>query len=135
IPSLSLIEDAENISPDLTLAGSWTLSSNMGIGFNLGFHWPGFGLGNPNFFYSAVIGISHGKKLSTFWEIYGFRHEVLEDLAYYEAGLSTNDFRADLGLTYLLKPNFQLDLSSGLGFSKISPDFFVAIGFSWRIPR
>lgn len=134
-PSVNIVEDSEQIQPDITLAGSWTFSSASVAGLNLGLHWPGFGKGDPSLFYSVVLGLAHGKKLSSFWELYGFWYGTTDDLVYYEAGFSVNDFRADFGITYLLFPNLQLDLSGGLGFSKISPDFFVATGFSWRIPR
>jgi hypothetical protein len=134
LPSLSIFEEPEQIQPDLSIAGSYTISSDIGFAFNVGLHWPGFGQGHPNLFYSAVMGISHGEKLSSFWEFYAFRHEILEDLVYYEAGFPPHDLRADFGFTYLFKPNIQLDLSGGLGFSKISPDFFISTGLSWRIP-
>lgn len=61
------------------------------------------------------------------WET-GFSYERLK------ADYPNNDLRADFGFTYLVRPNLQLDLSSGLGFSKISPDFFISTGLSWRIP-
>ena len=38
---------------------------------------------------------------------------------------------ADTGITYLLRDNFQLDISFGTGLNyKIN---YVAFGFSWRI--
>ncbi len=124
IPLLSTTDD-KDIIPDLTLAGSYTLTQSMGFGFNIGSHWSGFGTGNPDIFYSAVLGVSHGEKLSSYWEIYGW------DVAWEEK----NDVRADAGLTYLVRPNLQLDFSGGIGLSDISPDFFLNLGFSWRIPE
>jgi len=72
-----------------------------------------------------VLGISHGEKLGSYWEIYGWK------MAWQEK----KDVRADAGLTYLVKPNLQLDFSGGIGISDISPDFFINLGFSWRIPE
>ena len=124
IPMLSTT-DEEDIAPDLTLSGSYTLSQSMGFGFNIGSHWSGFGTGYPDIFYSAVLGISHGEKLGSYWEIYGWEYADLEQ----------SDLRADAGLTYLVKSNLQLDFSGGIGLSEMSPDFFVNLGFSWRIPE
>lgn len=125
----------ESFQPDLTVAGSWTLSPASGLGVNLGLQWAGFNDGGPDIFYSMVVGFSHGEKLSSFWEIYGFRYKNNPDIIPYESSDKRDDFQADFGFTYLLRENFQLDLSVGAGFSEISPDFFISTGFSWRIPR
>lgn len=124
LPFLSSINDME-ISSDITLAGSYTFSETLGFGFNLGSHWDGSGIDRPNLFYSAVLGISHGEKLGSFWEIYGWE----------SSALNGSDLRADAGLTYKIKPRFQLDFSAGLGLSDHNPDFFISTGFSIRIPQ
>jgi hypothetical protein len=41
----------------------------------------------------------------------------------------------DAGIAYLVSQNFQLDISGGIGITDISPDFFLEIGFSWRLPQ
>lgn len=126
IPRLSTITDSD-IASDITLSGSYTLTNSIGFGFNMGSHWSGFGIEYRDWFYSAVLGISHGEKLSSYWEVYGWNYAI--------ALIEGKDVRLDSGITYLLKPNLQLDLSGGIGLSDISPDYFINIGFSWRIPE
>lgn len=116
--------DGEYIAPDLTFAASYTFNDQLSTGINLGSHWPGFGKGRPDIFYSIVMGLKHTEKITSFYEIYGYN----------PAHTLSKDVRIDLGVTFLVQPNFQLDLSSGKGMSEISPDFFIAGGFSWRIP-
>ena len=41
----------------------------------------------------------------------------------------------DAGLTYLLNPRLQLDLSAGVGLSGAAPDWFVGTGVAFRVPR
>lgn len=124
-PALSTLNEKNEPMPDITLAGGLNPREWASLGFNFGFRWPDFSFSQTNLFYSFVIGLSHGQKLGSFWEIYGYRD-------YYYA---IDDFRADAGVTYLLKPNFQLDLSGGFGITEVSPDYFISFGFSWRIPK
>ncbi len=124
LPSLSTIEGDDKPMPDITLAGTLSPREWASLGINIGLRWSNFSFEQTNLFYSFVIGFSHGEKLGSFWELYGYRN-------YYAIG----DVRADAGLTYLLKPNFQLDLSAGFGITEISPDYFISFGFSWRMPE
>jgi hypothetical protein len=114
----------KDLVPDLVLAGSYTLGESLGFGFNAGFQWPDLIEFKPDLFYSAVLGISHSEKLGTFWEVYGYYFQVP----------AVADTRADAGITLLLKPNLQLDLSAGIGISDVSPDIFIGLGFSTRFP-
>ena len=41
----------------------------------------------------------------------------------------------DGGVTYLVRPNLQLDAAVGAGISDAAPDWFAAVGFSVRLPR
>ncbi len=40
----------------------------------------------------------------------------------------------DGGVTYLLKPNVQLDLYVGAGISDAAPDWLAGAGVSFRLP-
>ncbi|HKM93858.1 MAG TPA: transporter [Prolixibacteraceae bacterium] len=99
------------------VAFSHQLNAFMELGYNLGYNY--FGAGNGDFTYSSALGISITDKIGTYIEIYG---ELLE----------INNFVAnfDSGITYLIKPNFQLDLSFGLGLNQKTN--YVALGFSWN---
>ena len=57
-----------------------------------------------------------------FIESYGWLHE---------AGA---EHLLDTGLTYLLLPNFQFDVSAGIGL-KNSIDNFISLGLTYRLPE
>lgn len=75
--------------------------------------------------YTALVGYSLSEKLSTFVEFYGFL----------QSGVTPKDHQIDFGLTYLVNPNFQLDVFGGTGFSDLSPDTIFGFGLSVRIPK
>jgi len=77
-----------------------------------------------NFFYSLSFGISLSDKFGTFMEYYGSSSSFAS---------AANKF--DTGLTYLIKDNFQLDISGGLDFKTGTSDWFVSTGFSFRLPN
>jgi hypothetical protein len=39
------------------------------------------------------------------------------------------------GFTFLVNDDLQLDVSAGAGLNDAAPDFFVAAGVAWRLPR
>lgn len=38
----------------------------------------------------------------------------------------------DAGLAFYISDNFKIDASAGLGLSKLAPDYFYAVGLSFR---
>ncbi len=104
-------------------AFSHTLSGRWGLGYNLGYEFEG-ALEVNRFIYSLVLGYALTEKWGVFLETYGNK-------------TSSNplDIRTDAGFTWSVLQNLQLDLSGGLGITKVSPVGFVSAGFSWRIPR
>ena len=105
------------------IAISYTLSERWGFGYNLGYEFEG-AFETNRFIYSLVLGYALAEKWGLFMETYTNK-----------TGKNPFDVRADAGITWLLVPNFQLDLSGGLGTTKISPIGFISAGLSWRIPR
>ncbi len=63
-------------------------------------------------------------KLSAFVELYGFMPQK-----------TSPDHRFDTGLTYLVMKNIQADASFGFDISEKSPDYFVGLGISVRLPK
>ena len=109
--------------PTAILLFSHTLSDRFSIGYNTGFRYNGSNA-DGFFIYSFVTGYSITKKLSAFGEVYGnFDH-----------GHRPNH-KIDGGFTWLVKPNFQLDISGGTGFDDKIDKYFVSAGFTWRIPK
>jgi hypothetical protein len=110
------------MAPTLLLVASHTISDNLGFGYNIGAWWDGE---NPQAQgkYSAALGWVPGDKLGMFAEIFGTFNS------------NSGAHAVDAGITYLLAPNFQLDLSAGLALNSDADDVFISAGFSWRIPN
>jgi hypothetical protein len=89
----------------------------------LGAEWDGE-TAVPGYFYSVALGIGLIENLGMFVESFG---------AIQEAG--TAQHQLDAGFTYLLTPNFQVDISGGIGLNDAAPDNFISFGLSYRIPR
>lgn len=102
------------------LAFSHELNKNIGVGYNLGYNY--FGIGNGDFTYSVVLGIGISEKVGIYFEPYGEMTEFKNHFANFNTGL-----------TYLLKDNFQMDVSLGTGINHSIK--FVSTGFSWNIGK
>ena len=71
-----------------------------------------------------ALGLSVSERVGAFIEYYGV---IEEDAA--------NQHSIDGGFTYLVNDDLQLDVSAGAGLNDAAPDFFVAAGIAWRLPR
>ncbi|WP_372751452.1 transporter [Labilibaculum sp.] len=114
----------ENLGADIRVTGDYFLNEAMSLGMNLGVAWSGvededYAVG----VYTAVVGISLSQKLGAFAELYGFLPNE-----------GKNDHRWDAGMTYSVNDDLQLDFSTGIGLSEVSPDFFLSLGLSIRMP-
>jgi len=101
------------------LSISHNLSKIFSLGYNVGYDY----VNNLNSLtYSAALGFSISKKLGGYLEPFGI---------YSEGGSYKSFF--DIGLTYLILENFQLDISYGLGLN--NDMYYFSTGLSWNIPR
>jgi hypothetical protein len=98
-----------------------TLTDKINLGYNLGAEWDGE-TPEPTFIYTLTSGFSLSEKMGCYAEVYGFAPQ--KDKA---------DHRFDAGFTYLLSNNFMIDASGGFGITENAPDYFTALGFSFRI--
>jgi len=98
-----------------------TLTDKINLGYNLGAEWDGE-TPEPTFIYTLTSGFSLSEKMGCYAEVYGFAPQ--KDKA---------DHRFDAGFTYLLSNNFMIDASGGFGITANAPDYFTALGFSFRI--
>ena len=114
---------SENWQQSYLFAFSHTLSERWGLGYNLGYEFEG-SFDVNRFIYSLVFGYSLAERWGMFIETYGNKTTDVPI-----------DVRMDAGITWLVCPGFQLDLSGGFGITEISPAGFISTGFSWRIPR
>ncbi|MBL0105492.1 MAG: transporter [Bacteroidetes bacterium] len=61
-------------------------------------------------------------KFGAYIELYGYAPQN-----------SSADHRCSAGVSYLLKPNVMFDLSGGYAFSEKAPDYYMGVGFSFRL--
>jgi len=107
---------------DMRLAFAHTLTDRLSLGYNLGAEWDGE-TAIPSWFYSASLGIGLTDKLGAFLESYGSLPEK-----------GKAEHMADAGITYLILPNLQFDISGGIGIQN-GPDNFIGFGLSYRLPQ
>ena len=100
-----------------------TLSDRFSLGYNLGAEWDGESV-IPSYFYSIALGIGITDKLGMFIESYGL---ILEE--------GKGEHLLDMGFTYLIKPNIQLDISGGIGLNDETINNFISAGLSLRLPH
>lgn len=98
-----------------------TLSQKFTFGYNLGAEWNGE-TPEPAFIYTVTTGCSISDKVGAYLEVYGFAPQF-----------SKADHRFDGGLNFLLKENILLDISGGAGITENAPDYYMALGFSFRL--
>jgi len=94
------------------------LNNQIGIGYNLGYNY--FDSGLSDYTYSLVVGFKLNERISAYIEPYGQISEF-ED----------SEANINMGMTYLIKDNLQLDYSYGAGLNNISN--FMSIGCSINI--
>jgi len=111
----------EYTAADIRLAFSNTFSERLSLGYNLGIVWDGE-TAIPSYFYSVSLGAGITDRLGMFIESYG----LIPDKGEAEHLL-------DAGLTFLLLPNLQFDVSGGIGIQN-SIDRFISSGLTYRLP-
>ncbi len=106
--------------PEFRFTMQHTISEKQTLSYNLGVEWDGVNT-KPTFIYTLTSGYSLTKSIGGYIEFYGFVPQIGEV-----------DHRFDLGFTYLFNSNHQLDVSGGFGLSAISPEYYLALGYSFR---
>ncbi|MBL6964553.1 MAG: transporter [Bacteroidetes bacterium] len=112
----------DELAPDFRFSISHSLAEWLSLGYNLGIEWNGED-NQPLGLYTITLAFGLADWLGFYMESYGFVWNPNGD-----------QHMADAGFTFLLKDNFQLDVSSGVGLNINAPEFYAAAGFSWRIP-
>lgn len=110
------------VAPDFRFIFLHTLSDRFSLAYNLGMEWDGYS-SNGAFVYTLMLGASLVENLGGFVEIYGKGQEN-----------EKAQHAFDLGLTYLIAPYFQLDLSYGNNYSGANSNFF-SFGASWQFAK
>lgn len=124
-PVLSTESEDDYFDPSIIFCFQNTVSDNFSLGYNAGLDLQdGFGQGD-GFFLSLSGSYSFSDKVSAFGELFSSTN------FYYLVPNSG----ADIGVTYLVSNNIQLDLSAGASLQNIKDDYFFGTGFSIRIPN
>jgi hypothetical protein len=97
-----------------------TLTDRLGLAYNLGAEWDGMSA-EPTFIYTLTSGFSLTDHVGLYAEVYGFIPQQ-----------HAPDHRYDGGITWNVSPWCILDLSGGGGITKNAPDWYAALGFSFR---
>lgn len=123
---------SDRFDPSFRLAVSHTLSDRLGLGWNVGMSWESetseTGVTETLSFVdvTAALGVGLTDRWGAFVELFG--SEPVDAPGDTEVSL-------DGGVTFLVRPNLQLDLSAGTGLSDDAPDRFIGVGASVRLPR
>lgn len=117
----STVFKADSMAPEFRFTFQHTLSEKLSLGYNLGAEWDGFSA-EPTYIYTLTTGYTITKKIGSYIEIFGFAPQ--NDSA---------NHNLDGGFTYLINPNFMIDLSAGVGITDNAPDHYFAFGFSFRL--
>ncbi len=96
-----------------------TLNDKMSLSYNLGAEWDGV-TAQPTGIYTLALGYGISSKIGSYIELYGS----------HQGKVTTHQY--DMGFTYLISSDIQLDVSGGVGITKNAPDYFVGCGISFR---
>lgn len=129
IPETALIthflfpDPFKSVVPEFVFTMSHSLTSTIGIGYNLGAEW---NLEREHLepFYTIALGTDFTDDIGGYVEIFGGWDPD-----------SDAEHSFDAGLTILARNNAQLDVSGGIGLTESAPDYFMGAGFSVRFPR
>ncbi|QZE14513.1 transporter [Halosquirtibacter laminarini] len=109
--------------PLFKLIGGWEFAKGNSLSYNLGVLWPD---GTDEVDYDVSIAYSHPiikDKLSLYVEYFET----------YNGDTDTIERNCDGGFTYLVKDNFQLDLSAGVNLKGFGRGYFISAGFSYLL--
>lgn len=127
IPSGSTSFSNNNYASINKLSISHNLNDNIGLGYNFGYNYyeaaDDYVQGKGDLTYSMALGIGISENAGVYVEHYG---EFVDLTTKHVASI-------DMGFTYLLNDNFQLDFSFGTGINHIMN--YISSGFSWHIGR
>ena len=111
---------ANKLAPNFRFSMQHSVSKLIGIGYNLGAEWDGFS-DEATWIYTFAPGFNISEKWYGYVEAFGFVSKK-----------NKPEHNLDGGVAYYINRDFKVDLSSGFGISKEAPDWYVAIGASFR---
>lgn len=133
-PAVSVIVAAtrrgagSKLRPSFRFAFANALNDRLTLAYNAGIAWDeavGSGGLTSRLLWTASLGIAGTDDVGFFVEAFG-------DSALSASGAPENAL--DGGVTWKVRPNFQLDIFAGAGASDAAPDWFAGVGVSLRLP-
>lgn len=109
-----------HLAPNFRFTMQHSLTKKAGLGYNIGAEWDGL-TKEATWIYTFAPGINLSEKWYAYIEAFGFISKKNEA-----------DHSLDGGIAFYVNTNFKIDLSSGFGISSAAPDWYVAIGASFR---
>ncbi|MGC4099743.1 transporter [Ferruginibacter sp.] len=97
-----------------------TLTEKLGLGYNIGMEWERFDKA-PGYVYTFAPGYNISDKWYAYIEVFGtiWKDEKPEN-------------SLDGGIAYYINDNLKVDASGGFGLSSQAPDYYAAVGLSFR---
>lgn len=124
LPFLASKESRDgHIAPTFRFLMQHTLSKKVTLAYNLGAEWETDDH-VTTWVYTLTSGYAFSEKVGAYVEAYGFLSPE-----------TTADHRIDGGITYFLRPNVMFDVSAGKGVTPAAADYFLGLGFSFRLPN
>jgi hypothetical protein len=116
---------SDGLTPGALVSAGWEIADWLSGGLNLGYANPADPLGRYDELSGSIaFGFGLTDRLGAFAEWFGIYPLPSEREA---------ENNADVGVTYMLSPDFQLDFRIGAGLDGPHPDFFLGTGAAWRI--
>jgi len=119
-------------TPAVRLSAAHALGEKVGLGWNLGVETGAQQIEEgrtrllARWIYTASVGFALSDRWGAFVEVFG-------DLPASDPAPAAHSF--DGGVTWLVRPNLQLDLAAGMGLTSEASDRFATVGLSVRLPR
>jgi hypothetical protein len=132
VPSGSSEFTSDRLDPSFRALFSHSPAADLSLGYNLGAAWStAAGDDGERHTTSALewtlsAGIDAGHGIGFFAELFGCAPL---------SAAGTPATSVDLGATYLIRRNVQLDAAAGVGLSSAAEDWFAGFGISVRLPR
>ncbi|MFQ5494547.1 MAG: transporter [Phycisphaerae bacterium] len=125
VPSGSRGASAGDVDPELLLLWAYDVTHAVALAGSVGV--AGRRDGGDQFvqtFASMSVALTLTERLGGYVEYFGFYPNTEHsDAAHFVNG----------GLTYLIDKNFQIDGRIGAGLNEEADDFFIGVGFAWRL--
>jgi hypothetical protein len=111
---------SNNLAPNFRFSMQHTITDVIGIGYNLGAEWGGINR-EATWIYTFAPGFNISDSWYSYIEAFGFISKT-----------STPQHNISGGVAWFASTDVKLDFSSGFGISKSAPDWYAALGCSFR---